>query len=272
MKKINGSRMVFVLFIIILLLAASTPVFVAAQAENTEETTTINLVFIHHSCGANWLNDGLCQALNENGYHVADIYYGWREYGDRTDTADWLMWFTDTVMPLVYAEKNAMTAPNAVAPSAGENTVVMFKSCYPCSDVGDGMGDEMEIYNSLLPYFKQHPDKLFILVTPPPMISLSHPDVTRRLCDWLCNRENGWLKDLTTGNVYAFDFYNVLTHPDAHHRYADGWEEHVVIQGCDTLYYDSNGDDHPNAEGNRKAAQEFIGLLTFWYQSFINAQ
>ncbi len=234
--------------------------------------TVANLIFIHHSCGENWLNDGLCLALNDNGYHVADIYYGWREYGDYTDTADWPMWFTDEVMGQVYREQNAMTAQNAIPPAAGESGIVMFKSCFPNSDVGAGMGDEMAVYESLLPYFAAHPDKLFILVTPPPMIRISHPAVTRALCDWLCDREAGWLSGLTTGNVFVFDFYNVLTHPDAHHRFLNGREEHTSVAGADTLYYDSGGDDHPNREGNRKATQEFIGLLNYWYECFLAAQ
>jgi hypothetical protein len=235
----------------------------------TANTAAVNLIFIHHSCGENWLNDGLlCQALNDAGYHVADISYGWREYGDHTDTVDWPVWFTDTVMPLVYREKDAMTAPNAVEPTEGENTVILFKSCYPNSDVGDGMEDEAAVYESLLPYFSAQPDKLFILITPPPMISISHPSVTRELCDWLCDRETGWLSEYTTGNVFVFDFYNVLTHPDAHHRFWNGHEEHISVEGADTLYYDSNGDDHPNRDGNRKATQEFIGLLQYWYGLF----
>ena len=249
------------LALICALIVMTTQSFAAA-----DEKSTVNLLFIHHSCGENWLNDGLlCEALNENGYHVADIYYGWREYGDRTDTADWPMWFTDRVMPLVYKEMRAMTAPNAIAPAAGENTIVLFKSCYPNSDVGSSMQDEMAIYEGLLPYFSAHPDKLFILVTPPPMQSISHPKVTRALCDWLCDRETGWLAGLATNNVFVFDFYNVLTHPDAHHRFSGGREEHVSIEGADTLYYDSDGDDHPNTDGNRKATQEFISLLNYWY-------
>ncbi len=47
--------------------------------------------------------------------------------------------------------------------------MIMFKSCYPNSDVGYGIDDEKAIYNSLLPYFEDHPDKMFVLITPPPM-------------------------------------------------------------------------------------------------------
>jgi hypothetical protein len=280
MKTKKHNRAGYVLLALLLIFVVMVvPVSVAANSASEgvgavpETISTANLVFIHHSCGTNWLNGGLLsQTLNDNGYQVADISYGWREYGDCTDTVDWPMWFTDTVMPLVYREKTAMTAPNAVPWAAGENSIVMFKSCYPNSDVGDSMEDEMAIYESLLPYFSAHPDKLFILVTPPPMISISNPAVTRALCDWLCDREGGWLSALTTENVYVFDFYNVLTHPDAHHRFVNGQEEHTNVDGADTLYYDSNGDDHPNDDGNRKATQEFIGLLNYWYQCFLAAQ
>jgi hypothetical protein len=119
----------------------SSPPISAAGAEGS----AANLVFIHHSVGENWLNDGLCAALNANGYHVADIYYGWREYGDRTDTVDWPTWFTDEVMTLVYQELDTMTAPNSLEAAPGENTIVMFKSCYPNSDVGSSITDEQAI-------------------------------------------------------------------------------------------------------------------------------
>jgi hypothetical protein len=231
--------------------------------------SVVNLVFIHHSVGENWLNDGLCQALNDSGYHVADIYYGWREYGDNTDTVSWPTWFTDEVMDLVYQEMNTMTAQNALEAAAGENTVIMFKSCFPNSEVGSDASDEMAIYDSLLPYFEQHPDKMFVLVTPPPMLEISDPQTTRSLCDWLTDRQSGWLSGLSTGNVFVFDLYNVLTDPEAHHHLANGEEVHGSVAGHDTLHYDSDGDNHPNTEGNVKATEEFIGLLNKWYEDFL---
>jgi len=232
------------------------------------EGDTVNLIFIHHSCGENWLNDGLNTALNDSGFHVADTYYGWREYGDNTDTTDWPTWFTDSVMQLVYTETGTMTANNSIPPAAGENEIVMFKSCYPNSDVGNDIADEQAIYNSLLPYFESHPDKMFILVTPPPMMHIGTPQLTRDLTNWLVDRSGGWLSGLSTGNVFVFDFYNVLTHPNAHHMAYGGDILHVVSEGADTLYYDSGGDDHPNGEGNQKAAREFMSLLGVWREMF----
>jgi hypothetical protein len=236
-------------------------------------SSTVNLIFIHHSCGQNWLNDGLCASLNSDGYHVADTTYGWTgtgtyDYGSHTDTSDWPTWFTNTVMEMVYDEMDAMTAPNAIPAAAGENTIIMFKSCFPCSDVGSSITDEQAIYNSLIPYFQAHPDKMFVLVTPPPMLSISYPLKTRELCNWLVDRDTGWLKDLTTGNVFVFDFYNVLTAPGAHHYVVGGVETHVVVPGYNTLYYPTGGDNHPNETGNDKATAEFVPLLNLWYQQF----
>jgi hypothetical protein len=228
----------------------------------------VNLVFIHHSVGENWLNDGLCEALNTRGYHVADIYYGWREYGDNTDTIHWPTWFTDKVMGLVYKEMGNMTAPNTLAAAPGENTIIMFKSCFPNSDVGSDISDEKAIYNSLLPYFQRHPDKMFVLVTSSPMREISAPEKTREICDWLADRKSGWLAGLSTGNVFVFDLYNVLTDSGAHHRLVGGKEVHESVAGHDTLAYPS-GDDHPSAEGNTKATEEFVPLLDLWYRQFV---
>jgi hypothetical protein len=50
----------------------------------------VRLIFIHHSCGENWLSDwngGLGIALRDNNYAVSDTNYGWGPdaIGDRTD-------------------------------------------------------------------------------------------------------------------------------------------------------------------------------------------
>ncbi|MHC1787447.1 MAG: hypothetical protein AB9880_10340 [Christensenellales bacterium] len=227
-----------------------------------------NLVFIHHSVGENWLRQGLCEALNLGGYHVADITYGWREYGDHTDTLDWPLWFREPVMDLVYRELGAMSAENSLAPAPGENDIILFKSCFPNSDVGEAISDEQALYKGLLPYFRSRPDKLFILVTPPPMIRIPTPGLTRQLCHWLTDRNGGWLAGLETGNVFVFDLYTVLTHPDAHHRLEDGLEVRREGKGAGGLYYDSDGDDHPNEAGSRKATEEFLPLLDHWYALF----
>ena len=87
--------------------------------------------------------------------------------------------------------------------------------------------------------------------------------IARAISNWLVD---DWLAEnnYPLSNVAVFDLYNVLTHPDNHHRFHDGQIEHLTTAGSDTLYYDSGGDDHPNAHGGRKASEEFVPLLNIY--------
>ena len=243
----------------------------------------VKLVFIHHSCGRNWLETGngdLGDSLNANNYFVSECYYGWDEHpdtahysvmGDHTDTEDWPYWFNDVVMPSVYKSNSHPSYDNKIPDPGGENEIIMFKSCFPCSYVGESIEDEKAIYNALLDYFRQHPEKMFVLVTPPPMITIENSHLTRELTNWLCDYENGWLKDYPLNNVFVFDFYNVLTDPNNHHRVEDGEIQHIVSDNPvdpehpDELYYYSGSDNHPTPEGNRKSTEEFVPLLNAYY-------
>ncbi len=97
-------------------------------------TTKNNLVFIHHSVGENWLKQGLSRALGDRGYHVADITYGWREYGDHTDTRDWPLWFTDGVMALVYRESSCSKAASPTA-TRGIRSMTKWRCTTACSPI-----------------------------------------------------------------------------------------------------------------------------------------
>ena len=260
------------------------------EVNTTKPKQVVKLVFIHHSCGENWLADGngnLGKTLNENNYYVTECYYGWNDHpdsahyetmGDHTDTEDWQYWFNDVVMPSVYKTKGNNTYTNKIDDPGGENTIIMFKSCFPNSEVGESIEDEKQIYNSLLDYFKKHTDKLFILITPPPMIDIPDAEKTRELTNWLTNYDTGWLSNYEENNVWVFDFYNVLTDPNNHHWVKDNRIEHIVSTSPvdskhpNELYYDSDGDDHPNAEGNQKSTNEYVPLLNAYYNLWKNNQ
>jgi len=126
----------------------------------TPPSGTVKLIFMHHSCGQNWLSTGngnLGTALNANNYFVSDTNYGWDaesgdNLGDHTDTSDWPLWFNNTKMPYVYAHYANSCYTNSISDPGGENEIVMFKSCYPLSEVGGSIDDEKAIYNGLLTY------------------------------------------------------------------------------------------------------------------------
>jgi hypothetical protein len=250
----------------------------------------VRLVFIHHSCGENWLVDahgGLGKALAENNYFVSDTNYGWgpNAIGDRTDITNWPEWFVGAqsaeYLQALYRENGQnCTYARTLADPGGENEVILFKSCFPNSNLegnpddapkrGEGLtvANAKAIYQELLAYFATRPDKLFIVITAPPVQDPACAANARALNRWLV--EN-WLADYQGHNVGVFDFHNVLTAPDNHHRVRAGRIEYLVNAGNGTLHYPSDGDDHPSPAGNRKATEEFVPLLNLYYQRWMAA-
>ncbi len=283
-----NSRTQLVRGAVTILLALGTMLMLAQTAgaqvdDPSPPASTVKLIFIHHSCGENWLTDdhgGLGRALAENNYFVSDTNYGWGPdgIGDRTDITDWPEWFTgpdsNRYLAALYAEsgQNSWYTRNLSDPG-GENEIIMFKSCFPNSNLegspsdpparGEGLtvSNAKAIYNQLLTYFGTRPDKLFIAVTAPPVQDPTYAANARAFNTWLVTE---WLTEYDGANVAVFDFYNVLTHPDNRHRFQSGAIEYVTDRGGDTLYYPTDGDDHPSPAGNQKATEEFVPLLNVY--------
>jgi hypothetical protein len=286
MIKRPSSSIVPMLTILVVLLTLSLPFSPAfAQTDNPNPPEQpVKLIFIHHSTGENWLTDDygdLGLKLGESNYFVSDTNYGWGPdaIGDRTDIPNWEEWFSSPSTPIYMealfseSEQNA-SYTRTLADPGSENTIILFKSCFPNSDLYGSPEDppgtyaEMTVagakyvYNTILQYFATRPDKLFIVITAPPLSDRTNAANARAFNEWLVN---DWLAEnnYTLNNVAVFDFYNVLTGKDAHHRWNNGAVEHIV-GSQDTLAYPS-GDDHPSEAGSRKATEEFIPLLNVYY-------
>jgi hypothetical protein len=277
-------------------------VFIAASAvwaEPAKPASPVRLVFIHHSTGGNWLADpndngpygGLGMALMNNNYHVSATNYGWGPdgIGDRTDIPDWPEWFTGENSTAILSALFTESGQNVdgfgdwsrlASVPAGENLIILFKSCFPNSNLDGNPNDPpaanlshdftvanaKAVYNHLLTYFQTRPDKLFIAITAPPLMA-SETDATRAanaraFASWLVS---DWLDGYPLANVAVFDYYNVLTAPDNHHRCNNNAIEHVIGAASNTAYYPSD-DSHPNTTGQQKATSEFVPLLNYWYQ------
>ena len=288
-RALKGS----VLTVVAILIAAST-----VWADPAAPASPVRLVFIHHSTGGNWLADlndgpygGLGMALMNNNYYVSATNYGWGpdSIGDRTDIYNWPEWFTgensDTILSVLFTESGQNIdsfgdwSRLASAP-AGENRIILFKSCFPNSNL-DGNPDDppageisydltvanaKAVYNNLLTYFQTRQDKLFIVITAPPLMD-SETDAARAanaraFNSWLVD---DWLNGYRLTNVAVFDYYNVLTAPNNHHRWNNNAIEHVIGTASNTAYYPSD-DSHPNTTGQQKATSEFLPLLNYWYQ------
>ena len=281
----------------------------------------VKLIFVHHSSGENWLGDGdggLGLALRDNTYFVSDTNYGWgppdadlgyEQIGDHTDIGHWYNWFSgphrDTYLAALYAESDQHAWYSRLPTDpGGENRIVILKSCYPNSRLGGNptdpptgdpnplrgqdawseyhtVGNAKGIYNDLLAYFATRQDKLFVVITAPPLeaseTDATHAANARAFNDWLVN---DWLAGYPHDNVAVFDFYNVLSSnggdPDTndlgweagnHHRWWNGAVQHAqTVSNNDSAYPGgAGGGSHPTAAGNQKAASEFVTLLNVYH-------
>ncbi len=273
----------------------------------------LKLVFIHHSTGEGWLADEqgmLGITLRDNNYFVSDTNYGWGpdSIGDNTDIGHWWTWFRgprrDTYLTALFNESGQNCSYSRLdTDPGGENQIIMFKSCFPNSQLGGHLSDPPTtgnnplrgqdasseymtvanakgIYNDILAYFVTRQDKLFIVITPPPLVEKStDPEAAanaRAFCNWLVN---DWLSGYPYSNVAVFDFHNVLTSnggneqtndlgvaPGNHHRWFSGAVQHVQSLADNYSAYGSDPyDSHPTAAGGQKASAEFVELLNVFY-------
>jgi len=258
------------------------------------------------------VDGGLGPALRDNNYYVSSTNETWGpdptfKIGSETDIGQWWEWFrgpdSDTYLAALYAEsgKNLGGGGNysrMAGDPGGDNEIVVIKSDAQNSALGGvptdpvppidsnplrGQSDQSEfhtlanakgIYLDLLNYFQLHPEKLFIVVTAGPLTQDSTaPEEAanaRALNTWLVD---DWLKSYPYSNVAVFDFYNVLTSINNHHRYLAGGIDYTFDQGDN--YYSPNYLDvtlhFPDRPGLEKATAEFVPLLNVVYNRWRRA-
>jgi hypothetical protein len=307
------SKKVLLIFLSVMFVISGIAASDCSAFNTNPPTSPVNLIFIHHSCGENWLDDGnggLGIALRDNNYYVSDTNYGWGDFdgiGSNTDIGHWWDWFrgpnSSIYMSELYNENEQASYYSRLATGpGGENNIIMFKSCYPNSDLAGDPSDPVPpigtnplkgnnswsdyhtisnakgIYIDILEYFRTRQDKLFIVVTAPPVSYDDWANNARAFNNWLVN---DWLRDYSYRNVAVFDFYNVLTtnggDPNTndlgvetgnHHRFWNSTVQHVTSGDNDSspniLEYPTE-DDHPSMAGNLKATAEYLPLLNIYY-------
>ena len=237
--------------------------------------------------------------------------------GNRTDIGQMPDWFlgpdSDLIMGAIYSENRETdifgdhsnsTSSNPI-PNPGEkieNQIVMFKSCFPntllrgnpddsaaqltkpvrnftAASEDHTVANAKRLFNDILTYFRNHPDKFFVIITPSPQAKLpKEGKIARGFCNWLVY---DWLKEneYQYKNVMVFDLFNVLTsgHSSSqndfgqedgnHHRIWNGKVQHIVNTENNLLVYPTkDGDDHPSPAGLQKATQEFVPLLNHYVE------
>jgi len=251
----------------------------------------LRLLFIHHSCGGQWLaspgpdqgtncicetnpnGGGLRLLLGRNNYSVHEASYG-SKIGHNTDIFDWLPKFSQQMSDILACDSQDNVHSNGIS-----NDIVAFKSCFPNnnfksmgSSPGNPAGPELTVWNAkatyvnLLKVFEKYPRVLFVAVTAPPLAPSRQP-AWKKVAKRVLRREDG---DLRTGRL-AREFNNWLSSED-------GWLKDYPLRNVlvfdyyniltddsqsDLSRYATAGgfDSHPSREGNGKAAAAFVPWL-----------
>jgi hypothetical protein len=139
-----------------------------------------------------------------------------------------------------------------------QHEVLLFKSCFPNSAIrsDEGLEQRKTWYLQMRDVIDQHPDRIFIFLTTPPL----HPEKTtpedaaraRALVNWLQSDE------FLAGrpNLFVFDFFDLLADPETN-----------VLRTEYQRDPDST-DSHPNTLANQTIGPLFVGFVDKAVQTY----
>ncbi|MBD3257949.1 hypothetical protein GF377_05915 [candidate division GN15 bacterium] len=232
-----------------------------AVIEKISKDLDTRMVFVHHSVGRNWLSEGgLRDSLAARGIAIRSVTRG-NPVGDSTDFCHWLPKFKNNLDDIIHFD----APPNQPYAGPEENEIIMFKSCYPNSDIvaeGEEPGDPnvptatianyKAVMGKLESIFAEHPNKTFIHVTTPPLAEeRTTPENAARarvFNNWVVeNLVSEYEKNTGQSNLLVFDLYGVLADEDTN-CLRDAFKRRP-------------NDSHPNKAGSRAATKAFMKFL-----------
>lgn len=220
-----------------------------------------NVIFLHHSTGNNLIQQGgVREKFTEAGYDFWDhgynlqglrhpdgtaAGYSYNIPDDNTDSDGFARIFAQRVYGL----------PLNTFSGLFQHEVIAFKSCFPVSDIASD--EQLETYKTYYPSIRdvmdQHPDKIFVVVTQPPL----NPAATDTQAAARARAFANWLKsdEYLSGhpNVFTFDFFGYLAEDDP------ASPDYNMLREA----YRDGTDSHPNATANEaKALSSLISVST----------
>jgi hypothetical protein len=221
---------------------------------------TEHLLFIHHSVGENWLNEGgLRDSLAGLGVGIHSVTYG-SDMGQETDMSDWVAKFDSYFDKMLKYD----VRPDVLYPGDMENDIIMFKPCFPNSDItaeGNPPGNPYEtertiwnyksVFENLIERFSKAPGKLFIYVTAPPLVpaetSAENATRVREFNNWVKSDFTAEYKERTNlENFRVFDLFDVLADSSNYLK---------------PEFRRSDTNSHPDDKGSREATDRFLQFL-----------
>jgi hypothetical protein len=230
-----------------------------ARAVQTERP---HVLFMHHSTGGGLIWEGnLREAFAAQGYDLWDHGYNdegltdpagnpldghWDVPGDNTDPDGWYAVFNQPVTD----------PPTNTFSHMLQFDIIIFKSCFPSSDIWDEarLEEYRSYYLSIRDVIDQHPDKLFVAWTTPPLVpNATTPDNAHRASRWAAYLTSD---DYLAGhpNIAVFDIFSIWSDRDGYLR-----REYRV----------SEDDSHPNRAGNQIAAPLLVEFVDNTWHEFV---
>jgi hypothetical protein len=218
-----------------------------------------NVIFVHQSTGRNLIREGdVREHLASAGFQFWDHDYNWegltRPDGERAGYSYRIP--DNNTNPDGYAgifSQRFYSWPLNAFSGLMQHDVIAFKSCFPVSDIksNEHLEQHKAYYLSMRDVMDQHRDRIFIVVTPPPL----NPGATdaeaasraRAFVDWLGSDE------FLGGhpNVFTFDFFDLL---------AEGDPTALDFNTLRAKYREGN-DSHPNLLANQVVGRLFADFV-----------
>lgn len=237
------------------------------QAEAGRSGDMRNVIFLHHSVGNNLIEQGnVRELLSAAGYQFWDHdynYIGLRDPQGTTLDYSYNIPYdnTDPDGLLRLFSQPAYDTPINSFSSLLQHEVIAFKSCYPASDIvtDEQLAERKAWYLRMRDAMDQHPEKLFIVITQPPL----NPAETNPEVAWRARAFADWLKsdEFLQGraNVVTFDLFGQLAESD----------ELAADANMLRQAYRQGSDSHPNQAANQIVGPQFANFVidaVEWYK------
>ncbi len=225
-----------------------------------------NIIFLHHSVGRNMVDRGnVREILTKNGYSFWDHDYN--QPGLRGPDGDYLGYSyivpADNTYPDGLAEifaEPAYSLPLNTFSNLLQHETIIFKPCYPASNItsDEQLEQDKGRYLKMRETMDQYPNKLFIVVTQPPLNpAKTNPEDAARartLADWLKSEE--YLRGHP--NIFTFDLFGYLA------------EDNPASPDYNMLReaYRKGVDSHPNQLANETVGPLFADLIMNAVQTY----
>lgn len=224
-----------------------------------------NVIFLHHSTGGNLIEQGgVREAFAAAGYDFWD--HGYNDQGliqPNGMTAGYSYNIPDDNtdpdgLADIFSQRLYSKPLNAFS-GLMQHEVIIFKSCFPVSNItSDAQLEQYKVYYlQMRDVMNQHPDRIFIIVTPPPL----NPAATdaevaaraRAFAEWLNS-------EFLVGhsNVFTFDFFGLLAEGDANSP------EYNMLRA----EYREEMDSHPNEVANQTLGPLFAEFIVRAVQGY----